>query len=105
MEDIGLIGLPLLSETEFPISIITRNSTGVPTVATSATWIMYSPDFGTQITTGTYDMGTDSKDGFCTDTIDLSALGSLESGKVYTILSPYVISAVTRYVIASFQPQ
>lgn len=106
MLDQGLIGLPLLTETEFPISIISRTGgSGAPATPSAATWGMYSQDWGSPITTGTYDIGTDSKTGFCTDTVDLSAIGSLESGKTYYILSAFVISSTTYRVLASFQPQ
>lgn len=105
MEDYGLIGLPLLTETAFPFAVIARNSSRVPTTPSSAAWAMYSQDFGSPIATGTYDLGTDSKAGFCTDTVDLSAIGELESGKTYYVLNDWVISATTYRSLMSFQPQ
>lgn len=105
MVDQGIIGYPLLTETSFPIAVIAKNGSLVPSTPTSATWRMYSQDWGSPITTGSYSIDTDSRTGFCTATINLSLLSSLESGKIYTILSTYVVSSVTYREMARFQPQ
>jgi hypothetical protein len=100
----GCIGFPLTTETAFPIFIIGRNGSLVPsTITGTPAYTIYSPD-GTVVGSGNMTgSDLDSKTGLRRASIDITALTGVAANVVYDWLVSYVASAVTYYAHGTFQ--
>lgn len=97
----GYLGPASITDTAFPLAIQGVNSSGVEASITGTpTWALYGPGFGAALATGNFSgSDTDSKTGFRTTTVDLSAIAGLAAGDLATIRCSYVTGGSTKPVV------